>query len=413
MKAILILSDERLGVRPGGASQGIPARNGIAALTWPSPPSRRPDTRSDIFCDYFIFNINRLLKSQGVVIGPKNCTILVPWINRTPRSDRSFRPFVALCCRGRLARDSAMTQRGVQASKDGRDGAIRRGRLRTRTNAQRLSADMTTEWHQNCVLAIDHAGPAAFARWFHGLIACLLFAMSLPVFADCARVSRTCERDMLRREEKYNYQLAVCQKNGWHICEHSLTSTPYHLAAPSDNVEFFWAVPDSEQHEFIYVSTSYIDGQILSISRNSIYKTPRLFRVLTPFKEIDEDLGKHESIRQRFRDFHSNGVDRENDPVFNSLAKWHDTQIWGRLKSYDLVSASLVRREDPPRVAAERLIGLAKDRPKTSWARFTSRVQDGQELRIVLAYSGHKERRTWPFNFKVSWNVQVAEENEQ
>ena len=283
-------------------------------------------------------------------------------------------------------------------------------------------ADMTTEWRRDCPLAAGYAGPAASARRFLGLVACLIFAMSLPVFADCDTE--------LHRAEKYDYQLAVCQKSEWRIYKHSLTSTPYHhLAVSPDKVEFFWAVPASEQHEFIYASTLYKhpDEQRLSIFRSSTYKTPRLFRVLAPFNDVYKVFPDDpKSIRQSFVDYHGDRKSlSEDDPAFDLLSKWHDTEIWGRLRSYDLVSTSLALRkerpEDPPLVAAERLIRLAENRPKTSWIKFDSHVEAGQPLRITLAYSGYKdktsgepkEQRIWPFNFKVSWNVQIADENKQ
>lgn len=272
--------------------------------------------------------------------------------------------------------------------------------------------DMTTECHQDRALATGYAGPAAFAHRFRGLTACLLFAMSLPVFADCTRVSQTCEQD-LQREEKYNYQLAVCQKGGWHICEHNHTSSPYPLTVLSDEVDFFWAVPASEQHEFIYASTLYTDKQPLSIARSAIYKTPALFRILPPFRKIDEVFRDRKSIREHFLEYYSDLKDPEDHPVFKLLAAWHDTEIWGPLKSYDLVRASLAEREDPMLVAAERLMRLTEGRPKMSWAKFESRVEEGGYLHITLAYSGSKTRRIWQFKFNVYSNVQVADENEQ
>lgn len=279
---------------------------------------------------------------------------------------------------------------------------------------------MTTEWHQDGVLAIDHAGPAAFACRFRGLIAYLLFAVSLPVFADdedCASARRTCEQNSLQREERYNYQLAVCQESGWHFYEHSRTSTLYKLAVPSNEVELFWAVPASKHHEFIYASTFYSHRQRLSISRSPIYEVPGMFRVLAPLKKVKEVFSDEpKSTRESFLHYHDR-KDRltKDDPVFKSLAKWHDTEFWGLLKSYDLVHTALAwrkERREGPLVAAERLIRLAKDRPKTSWIDFCGRVEEGKTLHVSLAYSGYRDR-VWPFNFKVSWDVQVTDENEQ
>lgn len=273
-------------------------------------------------------------------------------------------------------------------------------------------ADMTTEWHQAGAPAV-HAGPGVFARRFRGLIACLLFAMSLPVFANCARVSQTCEQDELQREDKYEFQLAVCQEGGWHICEHNRTSTPYYLTVPSDDeVDFFWAVPASGQHELIYVSTSYRDQQPLSIARSATYETPALFSILAPFREIRKVFRDREEIRRLFLEYHDDLEDDhpEDHPVFSLLAAWHDTEIWGPLKSYALVCTSLAVRRDPSDVGAERLIRLAEGRPKMSWAGFDSLFKEGRDLRITLAYSGYsKEPRIWRFMFK----VQVADENER
>lgn len=281
-------------------------------------------------------------------------------------------------------------------------------------------ADKTTARHRDRAFGTGYTGPAVFTRTSCGVLACLLFfAISLPVFADCIRVGEECKVGLLQRAKEYNYQLAVCQGDEWHICKHSHTRT-YRLTVRSDQVDFFWAVPASERHEFIYASTLHTDGQHLSVWRRATYENSKLFHVFPPFRDIYKKFPKRypddqKSPRQRFREYHadSKSKDLPKGPVSELLSQWHDTEIWGRQESYGLVQAALVHRESQPLIAAERLMRLAEKRPKTSWAKFTSEVADGEELRIILAYSGSK-RRTWPFNFKVSFDtVQVVDENEQ
>ena len=316
-----------------------------------------------------------------------------------------------------LRRGSAMASVAFKHRRTGEAAPSSEGTCMRGSERPNDCPDMTTECHQDRALATGYAGPAVFAHRFHGLIACLLFAMSLPVFADCASLSQTCEQD-LQREEKYNYQLAVCQKDGWHICEPNRTPSPHHLTVLSDAVNFFWAVPASEQREFIYASTLHTDKQHLSVWRPPVYEIPKLFQILSPFREIREDVlsqtyGDQESIRRSFLKYHVDPKHSEGHER-NVLNAWHDTNIFGELRSYDLVRASLLRRlENPPLVAAERLLPLTERRPKTSWARIRSEFEEGEELHVTLAYSGSEMPRIWRFKFKVSRDAQVADENEQ
>ena len=289
-------------------------------------------------------------------------------------------------------------------------GAVRQGRSGALGSDLRNHCAGIRGRHRGHAFGIGGAWSALFAGSARVLTACLVLAMSLPVSADCTSVREKCDTD-LDRVNDYNYQLAVCQSGRWYFCMHNGPRSPHHLTARSDEVEFFWAVPASEQHEFIYASTSYVNGQSLSVARSATYKSHKLFHVFAPFRNVDEYItGDPGLVRQHFREYHA---DRERSsvslqrrrlgrPVVELLSEWHDTELWGRLKSYSLVRTALAQSENPPLLAAERLIRLTEKRPKASWARFTSRVKYGERLRIVLAYSGSDPKRTWSFNFEVS-----------
>ena len=251
---------------------------------------------------------------------------------------------------------------------------------------------------------ITNGCKVVFGRCFRGLATCLIFAASPPAFADCTSMNEQCDADLLTRVDDYDYQLAVCQGNKWHVCKYNSAESHHDLIARSNKIYFYWAVPASDHHEIVYASTSYTHEQPLSIARNATYKGSRLFRVLAPFREVDKPLlGDQESVRQRFRGYHERrGDDSTRDEIFNSLSEWHQTEFVGQLKSYNLVGSSLTQTESSqPLLAAERLIRLEKERGKTSWVEFNSFVEHGRVLRIILAYSGSTPPRTWPFNFKV------------
>lgn len=241
----------------------------------------------------------------------------------------------------------------------------------------------------------------------HGaiLVSCLLFAVTSPTFADCASVGEKCSIERLGRDDDYNFRLAVCQEGEWHVCKSNSTTSPHNLTARSDQVAFYWAVPASDDYQIVYASTSFTDEQRLSVSRNATPENKRLWsviRLLPPFRDVRRDLQGDEA-RQRFKAHHRRDGRRDDrDEISAVLNEWHQTEAIGYLKSYDLVGSSLDQKEsNRPLLAAERLIRVMGKRPRTSWIRFTSDVEQNGELHMVLAYSGSNPTRTWPFHFDV------------
>ncbi len=235
-------------------------------------------------------------------------------------------------------------------------------------------------------------------RVFLGLVSCLLCGAS-STSEKCDEVRKMCGA-YPPRIASYDHQLAVCQGGEWRVFRSNSATSPHTLRAPLSEVAFSWAVPPSNDYEIVYASTSYKQDQTLTVSRSG---RDAILPVLPPHREVRERLrGTQAQARERFQEFH--GMDERpsgRDPTSKNLALWHDTEFFGRLKSYDLVGFALDQeKSNRPVFGGERLMRVAKNRPKTSWIPFCSWVRPGSPLRIMLAYSDAMSE-TWPFHFDV------------
>ena len=253
-------------------------------------------------------------------------------------------------------------------------------------------------------LMSDHK--VTLKRCLLGLASCLVFGASSPILAAC-EVKEACDV-ALERTDDYNYQLAVCQGRKWLVCGTNTAASPYILRAHpfqmEDGVDFYWAVPASDDYQIVHASTSHKLEQTLSVYRSGRKGVVPIF---PPNEEVDEQLAVNQP-RRRFREYHKGPQPPvARDPISEVLSLWHQTEYVGLLKSYGLVGSSLnLNESDQPALAAERLLRLAKNRPKTSWVKFDSLVEPGSPLRIILAYSGRTgyrgyKSRTWQFHFDV------------
>ena len=238
----------------------------------------------------------------------------------------------------------------------------------------------------------------------------------LTLFQSNAALGECEETDSLEREAGLEHRIAVQQGEKWLICKSSKKT--YEISAQGmQKLTLYWAIPackECDEKQVVYVSSLYKPNQPLSIYRNAIVEGPALFQAFRLFQEVKGGFRK--SAHPDFLKFHqaeecqspSEHCRAElNRELWEKLKLWHLTNIWGVIqeteqsRTYQLVSATLADEEGRAGLA-KRLIHAEARRPFTSWIPFESRVEKGEELKIVAAYSKENPANAWVYQFRIS-----------
>ena len=207
----------------------------------------------------------------------------------------------------------------------------------------------------------------------------------------------TMDEEELPRDERYNYQLAIKQgTSNWLVCPSNEKINPgreinFNNPDNSKQVVFKWAVPASENNEFIYVSTAIGESHPLSLFRNSAAGVLARF---IPFHEDElKEFGMVGSeLKQQFIDIHHGKMSGAKEKFKKQVKEWHDTGLWrSKVETENLVRGALFLKaqESHYELGAERLIRIKRKRPLTSWIEFRSIKPPANEvLTVTLFYSG-------------------------
>lgn len=227
-------------------------------------------------------------------------------------------------------------------------------------------------------------------------------SISLPESALLAVTQESrCETvkgEELPRDNSYNYKLAIKQSSGWIVCPSNDEINLVHeikFGSPDNpnNIIFKWAVPKSENNEFIYISSTIGDNHPLSLFRNSAAGELASF---IPFHEDKlKQIGRvGYELKQQFIDIHHGSESQPDKKILGYVKKWHDTGLWlTSIGTENLVEAALHSKAQDSNVhfelGAERLIRVKKKRPLVSWIKFISKKPKAYKvLTVTLFYSG-------------------------
>ena len=218
------------------------------------------------------------------------------------------------------------------------------------------------------------------------LVASAVFLVgALPVWAQsvCDQVSQ-----FPLREETGQRRLAVWISDGWRLFPPNGTASRYALEIEGldGGLCLAWEAPPYRQRrrQIAYISSRRMDGQELSLFRNSAAAGVPFFEKLTGSWRSSAG-----SDSESFRIFHRDRSRAIDGALRDLLSRWHDTSVWlPNATSYDVVSAAVADPAPLPN-GAERLLMLQGRRPQASWVPFETHVPSaGSDLRIAVAYSG-------------------------
>ena len=244
-----------------------------------------------------------------------------------------------------------------------------------------------------------------FIRCSVSFILIIFVSIGLPKSALLAVTQesqcKAVEEENLRRDDSYKYKLAIKQNSGWIVCPSNDEINPVHEINFDNSdypkkVIFKWAVPKSENNEFIYVSSTIGESHPLSLYRNSAMGALASF---IPF--LDDELKlvrsfdpKSKSIKQQFIDVHHHTNSQPGEKFLEHVKKWHNTGLWGtKINTDKLVKEALHSKNREAQInneiGAERLLRIRGGRPLISWIEFRSRKPKFTEnLTVTLFYSG-------------------------
>ena len=145
----------------------------------------------------------------------------------------------------------------------------------------------------------------------------------------------------------------------------------------------------NHKYQVLFIKTCYMKDQPIALVKNG--PIPCFF----PFFPAKEDTWEDDLSSNAFQDFVNYHYDKDayNGKNRKKYSLWHDNYFWDiNLKkgTYDFVHKILLRSEKKT-PGTERLIRMAKNRPKLSWVRFTSIMpKKGDTLKVTVSFSGEE-----------------------
>ncbi|RXK88525.1 hypothetical protein EST62_02475 [Chlorobaculum sp. 24CR] len=233
----------------------------------------------------------------------------------------------------------------------------------------------------------------SIAVYCAGVLLSLLLPFA-PAFSAPPRPSEV-------QRDTYEYKIAMNDGKKW---RYFLPGETYHVDFGNGRagaVIFYVGVPKYDQdykYQVLFVKTSYMKEQPIALVKNGPIPC------FIPFFPAKEDTWEDDLSSNAFQDFVNYHDDKNayNGKNRKKYSSWHDNYFWNlNLKkgTYDFVHKIQLRSEKK-NPGTERLIRMAKNRPKISWARITSIIPKRRDtLRVMVSFSGEKTDEVAPHEY--------------
>lgn len=233
------------------------------------------------------------------------------------------------------------------------------------------------------------------------LFAVFCAGVSLSALLPSAPAFSLPPRPSAVQHDTYEYNIAMNDGKKWWYFLPGQTHQINFGNGRGGTVIFYVGVPKYDQdhkYQVLFVGTRYMKKQPVALVKNGPIPC------FVPFFPAKEDTWEDDLSSNACQDFVNYHDDKEayNGKNRKKYSLWHDNYFWNlNLKkgTYDFVHKIQLRSEKKS-PGTERLIRMANNRPKLSWARITSIIPKRNDtLRVTVAFSGENTDEVAPCEY--------------